>query len=413
MNPKLLFTIREKIFFPINSQSSVLTAKYRNNPSLWSKCQDALTKEQKEYIAENSKKVVVYVTREYEFDHNTFVFKFKGIPDIAEDEEIMSLYNKSKSNEFDCTKDYKFSGPTEDTKTKKSSIKENTEDKKEEVVEDKPNMKFIDSLPDCPKVKSTGFYVEDRNWKYLVRNIKRHQPTILIGPTGTGKTELILMACKELGVNCEVHDMGAMQDPLTDLLGCHRIKNGNSTFDYAKFVDDVQKPGVILLDELSRAPLMTNNILFPCLDNRRELPLAIADSEGPRSVKVHPDCVFIATANIGSEYSGTQDIDAALMNRFLPLKVGYMPKKNEIEVLMNRCKISRDDASVIVNFANLMREKNKEGSVMYPVSTRENIAMAEMIADGFSLVDAVDFVVCNKFSEEDVKPVKQLMMTMN
>lgn len=29
---------------------------------------------------------------------------------------------------------------------------------------------FIDSLPDCPNIENTGFYVESKNWKYLVRN---------------------------------------------------------------------------------------------------------------------------------------------------------------------------------------------------------------------------------------------------
>lgn len=409
MNPKLLFSIREGIFFPCNNQSSVLTSMYRNNPSLWDNCRKQLSEEQSSFIKENAKKVAIYSTRKYEFNHKSFVFKFTGIPSIATEEEITEMY--SSKNTFDCTKDYKVD-ENEVSSSKSSSKFSNESNKKEEKVEE-VKLKFIETLPDCPNIDDSGFYVEERNWKYLVRNIKRCKPSILIGPTGTGKTELILMACKELGINCEVHDMGAMQDPLTDLLGCHRIKNGDSTFDYAKFVDDVQKPGVILLDELSRAPLMTNNILFPCLDNRRELPLAIADSEGPRSVKVHPECVFIATANIGSEYSGTQDIDAALMNRFLPLKVGYMPKANEIAVLMKRCDISRDEASVIVNFANLMRQKNIEGSIAYPVSTRENIAIGEMVADGFSLIDAVDFVICNKFNGDDVKAVRQLMMTMN
>lgn len=400
-NPRLYFTIENRIFYPYRGQNSVLDAKYRGNTKIVSDTLKNYTESQKNYIFRNQNKSVIYYTEKYSFDSKTFIFKFDGIPSIASDDDLNLLFsNKCK---FDASKNY----------SSDSIYREDNPESSGTGKTDEINTSFIDTLPSCPDIITTGFYVEDKNWKYLVRNIKRKKPTLLIGPTGTGKTELILMACKQLGVNCEVHDMGAMQDPLTDLLGCHRIKNGNSTFDYAKFVDDVQKPGVILLDELSRAPLMTNNILFPCLDNRRELPLAIADSEGPRSVKVHPDCVFIATANIGSEYSGTQEIDAALMNRFLPLKVDYMPKQNEIEVLKKRCKISEDDAVTLVTFANAMRQKNREGSIMYPVSTRENIAIGEMLADGFDMIDAVNFVVCNKFNDEDVKAVKQLMMTLN
>ena len=57
---------------------------------------------------------------------------------------------------------------------------------------------------------------------------------------------------------------------------------------------------------------MANNILFPCLDGRRTLPVEIADASSTRSISVHPDVTFIATANIGNEYTGTQDIDEAL-----------------------------------------------------------------------------------------------------
>ena len=401
-NPRLYFTIEQGIFYPYRSQNSVLDAKYRGNKKIIDSTLKSYTDRQKNFIERNKNKSLIFVTDSYEFDKKTFVFKFNGIPSVASDDDLNALFTKKST--FDPSINYYI----DDTK---SEVVEDEETGQKTIKRVLPT-KFIDTIPSCPNIDSNSFYVEDKNWKYLVRNIMRHKPTILTGPTGTGKTELILMACKQLGIDCEVHDMGAMQDPLTDLLGCHRIKNGNSTFDYAKFVYDVQKPGVVLLDELSRAPLMTNNILFPCLDNRRELPLAIADSEGPRSVKVHPDCVFIATANIGSEYSGTQDIDAALMNRFLPLKVSYMPANYEIELLEKRCKISEDDASTIVKFANAMRMKSKEGSIAYPVSTRENIAMAELIADGFDLIDAVNFVICNKFDDDDLKAVKQLMMTI-
>lgn len=403
-NPRLYFTIELGIFYPYRGQNSVLDVKFRGNTKLIEENLKGYTQKQKDFIARNRNKGVIYYTDKYIFDSKKFTFVFQGIPNIASDDDLNDLF--VKKCQFDPTMDYDLNDD-EQTEVRITKDEDGTVKK---IIESE---NFIDTLPDCPNVENTGFYIENKNWKYIVRNIMRKKPTLLMGPTGTGKTELILMACKQLGINCEVHDMGAMQDPLTDLLGCHRIKDGSSTFDYAKFVSDVQKPGVILLDELSRAPLMTNNILFPCLDSRRELPLAIADSEGPRSVKVHPDCVFIATANIGSEYSGTQEIDAALMNRFLPLKVDYMPAKNEIEVLRKRCNISEDDAATIVKFANVMRQENRKGSIMYPVSTRENIAMGEMIADGFDMIDAVNFVICNKFNDEDVKPVKQLMMTLS
>ena len=402
-NPRLYFTIELGIFYPYRGQNSVLDVKFRGNTKLIEENKKGYTKKQIDFIDRNKNKSVIYYTDKYIFDSKKFTFVFQGIPNIASDDDLNDLF--SKKCQFDPTMDYDINDKQTEVVTTK------TEDGTVKKIIKSEN--FIDSLPDCPDVENTGFYIEKKNWKYLVRNIMRKKPTLLIGPTGTGKTELILMACKRLGINCEVHDMGAMQDPLTDLLGCHRIKDGNSTFDYAKFVDDVQKPGVILLDELSRAPLMTNNILFPCLDSRRELPLAIADSEGPRSVKVHPDCVFIATANIGSEYSGTQDIDAALMNRFLPLKVDYIPKQYEIELISTRCKLDMNDAQTIVEFANKMRVKYKEGVVNFPVSTRENIAIGELVSDGFDIVDAINFIICNKFNDEDVKPVKQLMMTFS
>ena len=255
----------------------------------------------------------------------------------------------------------------------------------------------------CPDI-STGFYIEDRKWKILVRNILKHQNTMLTGPTGTGKTDIIIRICEALGIPCHIYDMGAMIDPLTDLLGSHRLENGTSKFDYSKFVQDIQEPGVILLDEISRAPAMTNNILFPCLDMRRMLPVEIADSNGPREIPVHPECTFIATANIGSEYAGTNDLDCALENRFMTIQVDYLPQSIEAQVINIRTGCDMAYAEKIVNVANTLREKYLTGIISKTISTRETILCGELIVDGFSLIEAINFAFTEKYSKNGDEP---------
>ena len=244
-----------------------------------------------------------------------------------------------------------------------------------------------------PNVEDDGFYVDSDNWFLLLRNICNQVNTLMIGPTGTGKTELIILACKKLGIPCHIYDMGSMFDPVAGLLGVHRLqKGGESVFDYAKFTSDISKPGVVLLDELSRAPVTTNNILFPCLDSRRMLPVDIAGGNDLRSIKVHKDCCFVATANVGSEYTGTMSMDRALVNRFFPIELDYMPSPKEENLLTSRCGISDTDARSIVSVATNVRSLYKKQELSCSLSTRETIMAADLVADGWSVVKAMELV---------------------
>ena len=217
-----------------------------------------------------------------------------------------------------------------------------------------------DFLRSKPTVSSDGFYMSDSDWMILIRNIKRNINTLITGPTGSGKTTAIKLACEKLGIPCSVYDMGSMFDPISSLLGVHRLEDGSSKFDYAKFAQDIQKPGVILLDELSRAPIQSNNILFPCLDDRRTLPVEIAGCKDTRTITVHPEVCFIATANIGAEYTGTNIMDRALQNRFFPIELNYLDSKQESKVLQQRCGISEADANLIVRVATEIRNIYKK-----------------------------------------------------
>jgi MoxR-like ATPase len=270
---------------------------------------------------------------------------------------------------------------------------------------------FVNTLPSCPAIEESGFYFDEKNWKYLSRNILRKKNTIITGPTGTGKTEMVSKIAAKLGLNVYVYDMGAMQDPISSMLGTHRIVDGGSKFDYADFVERVQQPGIIVLDELNRAPQMAMNILFPCLDSRRELRVDIAGGSDKRVVKVNPECVFIATANVGAEYTGTQDIDKALFNRFMPLIVNYIPFNAEVDLLKNKFELEEKTIMGLVTFANSMRTQAKLGNIENSMSTREVLEVADLMQDGFELYEAIDYVILNKvFDEDEVNQIKALLL---
>lgn len=267
----------------------------------------------------------------------------------------------------------------------------------------------------CPTVAGDGFWVDPDNWDTLLCNCHDRENTMLVGPSGTGKTELVLLLGKRLGLPVKVYDMGAMHDPMTQLLGTHRLveKDGNtvSAFEYAQFVRDIQQPGIILLDELSRAPLMTDNILFPCLDSRRELAVEMAGENEARRVKVHPDVIFIATANVGAEYTGTMSLDRALVSRFFPVELDWMPEDVESDLLAKRFRIRRDDARMITKKANKIRKMYRDGEISTEVSVRDTVRAARQVSFGRNRLCAMEKVFLPMFSLEERPQVKRLFMT--
>ena len=261
-----------------------------------------------------------------------------------------------------------------------------------------------------PTVDSDGFSISDDNWRLLLRNILTGTNTMMIGPTGTGKTELVMLACRKLGIECNVYNMGTIFDPISELLGVHRLVGGSSTFDYAKFAKDVQKPGVILLDELSRAPVTTNNVLFPCLDSRRVLPVDMAGGDDLRVIPLHPKCVFVATANVGSEYTGTMSMDRALVGRFFPLELGYMESEEEKKVLVKRHGISESDARNIVTVAATVRNKHAATELSSSLSTRETLMAARLISDGWSAQKAMELTFLPLFEGTKIEGERAVVM---
>ena len=255
------------------------------------------------------------------------------------------------------------------------------------------------------RLAGQGFHASPALLATLIANIRYTQAhTLLTGPTGTGKSELVIKLGEALGLPVRIYDMGSMYDPLSQLLG-NRILTPDpvtrqtvTSFEYAKFVEDVQRPGIILLDELSRANPMVLNILLPCLDSRRMLPVEMAGAGQERRVDVHPDCVFVATANIGTEYTGTRTLDAALADRFNIVEVNYMPAAEEAETLRKRFPgVSETDARKIAECCRRIREACRENGGGRTVSTRNAVAVASFVALGWSVREAMEAKVLPLF----------------
>ena len=105
---------------------------------------------------------------------------------------------------------------------------------------------------------------------------------------------------------------------------------------------------------------------------------------------MHPDCVFIATANIGAEYTGTSQMDRALVDRLFTLEIEYMDEDNETKVLAKRCGIDTSEAKIIVETARTVRNLYMKGELSSTVSTRETLGAGKMVSDGWSVLEALE-----------------------
>lgn len=237
-----------------------------------------------------------------------------------------------------------------------------------------------------------GYFVEEGMFKLLTRNITQRVNTLLLGPTGVGKTELVYNVAKSLDLPLTILDMGTMTDPIMSLIGTHAIsiKDGKtySEFKRARFPAIIQQPGIVLLDELSRASLQANNLLFPVLDFRKELSMEY-DFDSMEPVKIHPECVFIATANLGTEYTGTSRLDRALIDRFLVLQVKELPK-SILTILVSHAYPSLTNSTVngIVETYYRLLEEYKTFNIEARLSLRHLKQICEMVVDGFTPYDS-------------------------
>ena len=212
-------------------------------------------------------------------------------------------------------------------------------------------------------LKPQGLMMSELKWKYLIRSAVRGKNIMMTGPAGCGKT----MAAKSLVNSLDRPDfyfnLGATQDPRSTLIGnTHFSKEKGTYFSQSLFVEAIQTPNaVILLDELSRAHPDAWNILMTVLDYGQRY-LRLDEQKEQATIKVAEGVTFVATANIGNEYTSTRVMDKALLDRFTIVEMDVLNEDDE-NSLLNMMFPSVDSVvlSNVAKIATLTRtESNSE-----------------------------------------------------
>jgi MoxR-like ATPase len=227
---------------------------------------------------------------------------------------------------------------------------------------------------------------------------------MMTGPTGCGKTLAAQSLVKSLNRPDFYFNLGATQDPRATLIGnTHFDKVKGTFFSESAFVKAIKTPNsIILLDELSRAHPEAWNILMTVLDAGQRY-LRLDEAEGSPIVKVASGVTFIATANIGNDYTSTRIMDRAMMDRFVQIEMDLLDKESEFELLkLIYSEADEYSLNALAEIASTTRElvKTDASKVSTIVSTRANVEAAGLIYDGFTLLEAADIAILPYFSND-------------
>jgi nitric oxide reductase NorQ protein len=254
------------------------------------------------------------------------------------------------------------------------------------------------------ELKPKGLFMDELKWKYLLRSAVRGKNIMMCGPTGCGKTLAAQSLVKSLNRPDFYFNLGATQDPRATLIGnTHFDKVKGTFFSESAFVKAIKTPNsIILLDELSRAHPEAWNILMTVLDAGQRY-LRLDEAEGSPVVKVADGVTFIATANVGNEYTSTRIMDRAMMDRFVTIEMDLLDKQSEYD-LLKLIYPDADDYSMnaLAEIASTTRDlvKTDAGKLTTMISTRTNVEAAGLIYDGFSLMEAADIALLPYFSND-------------
>ena len=277
-----------------------------------------------------------------------------------------------------------------------------------DVVDNRADEEQVDIeqfLQDSVSLRPSNLIISDLKWKYLMRSVVRGKNIMMTGPSGCGKTLAVQSVAKALnGRPFYYFNFGATTDARSTLIGNTHYNKENGTYvAEALFAKAIQvENSIIMMDELTRATSDAWNILITVLDENQRY-LRIDERPDTPTIKVAKGVTFIATANIGAEYTATRVLDRAILDRFTAI-VEMEPLNTDQErqlLSMTYPNLATASINAIAEIAAITRTqvKSDDPKVTTSMSSRMTVEMAGLMHDGFSLAEAAEVCIFPFFSE--------------
>ena len=238
--------------------------------------------------------------------------------------------------------------------------------------------------------KPDNLYYGDEIWNQAVTALLCGENILLVGHKATGKNifaENLAAAFGRPKWDISFHvNMDA-----ASLIGMDTFRNGEVTFRPGPVYSAAKSGGFAILDEINMAKSEAMAVLHATLDFRRTI-----DVPGYDRIDLHPATRFIATMNYG--YSGTKELNEALVSRFAVIKMPMISKDNLIKLIQDKFEtISEQAAEEFANvFLDLQKKCENSEISSKALDIRGLLDSIGLMEKGLEVHTALDMGITNK-----------------
>lgn len=267
----------------------------------------------------------------------------------------------------------------------------------------------IDILPDKGEFvpKLMPYEDHDKILESIAYCINMDIPVLLIGETGVGKTAAVRNIAAETNHNLRrVNVNGSMT--AEDFVGQLLVDKTGTYWKDGVLTECMRNGYWLVIDEINAASSEILFVLHSLLDDDRYIVLT--DHPDREIVRAHPNFRIFATMNPPERYSGTKEMNKALLSRFgMTLTIGLPPEDIEYGVISEANKtLDKDEVKGLKKFVADMRNAyNKEESEVF-ISPRDIASIVKVYLFTGNLIEAVEKTVAPRGTKSEATAIMNM-----